>query len=161
MEEAIRRVTGTVLRAPLTRRTRRELLYCGLGGVAGILGFWVTVVLLVFGLTISASILGTVVGLLLLTLALRVSRRLGSLHRRLLSWLLGYRIEAPLPFQPGTGILGRMDKRLRDRAAWRGVWYSLVKLPVAAGQIYTVTLVVTGLIDLSYPVGWVLFRNPS
>src|SRR6516162_8387342 len=140
MGEDIRRVTGTILRAPFTRRTVREMLYCGVGGLAGVAGFWIALVLLVFGLGVSASVLGTVVGLLLLTLALRVGRRLGALHRRLASWLLGYRVDAPPKFQPGTGILGRLDRRLRDRAAWRAISYSLIKLPVAAVQLYSVTV---------------------
>ncbi len=163
MSEEIRRVTGIILRAPFTRRTVRELLYCGLGGLAGVAGFWITIVMLALGLTISASVLGTVIGLLLLTLALRVSRRLGGLHRRLAAWLLRYRVEAPPKFQPpGTGILGRLDKRLRDRAAWRSAWYSLVKLPVAAVQLYTATAACIGLVDLTYPVDWVLFhRQPA
>jgi signal transduction histidine kinase len=159
MGEDIRRVTGTILRAPLTRRTRRDLLYCGLGGLAGVVGFWITVVLLLSGFTVSASVLGTVVGLLLMTLGLRVSRRLGSLHRRLVARLLGHQVDAPPRFQPGTGILGRLDRRLRDRVAWRAIGYSLVKLPVAAVQLYAVTLLAFGLVNLAYPVGWLLFRN--
>jgi signal transduction histidine kinase len=159
MGEDIRRVAGTVLRAPFTRRTIHELLYCGAGGVAGVIGFWVTIVMLAFGLTVSASVLGTVIGLLLLTLTLRVSRRLGALHRRLASRLLGYRVDPPSRFQPGTGILGRLDKRLRDRAAWRGIWYSLIKLPVSAVQLYAVAAGVFGLVDLAYPVGWLVFRH--
>ena len=161
MDEDIRRVAGTILRAPFTRRTVREMLYCGVGGLAGVAGFWIALVLLVFGLGVSASVLGTVVGLLLLTLALRVGRRLGALHRRLASWLLGYRVDAPPKFQPGTGILGRLDRRLRDRAAWRGISYSLVKLPVAAVQVYAICAAVIGLVDLTYPVDWVLFRHHS
>jgi len=162
MDEDIRRVTGTILRAPFTRRTVRELLYCGLGGLAGAIGFWITIVMLALGLTISASVLGTVIGLLLLTLALRVSRRLGGLHRRLARWLLRYQVEAPPKFQPGTGILGRVDKRLRDRAAWRGISYSLIKLPVAFVQVYTITAAVIGLIDITYPIDWMLFwHNPA
>jgi signal transduction histidine kinase len=159
--EDIGRVTGTILRAPFTRRTVREMLYCGVGGLAGVAGFWITLVLLVFGLGVSASVFGTVVGLLLLTLALRVGRRLGTLHRRLASRLLGCRVDAPPKFQPGTGILGRLDRRLRDRAAWRGISYSLLKLPVAAVQLYSVTVVVIGLINVTYPVDWLLFRNYS
>ena len=159
MDEDIRRVTGTVLRAPFTRRTGHELLYCGLGGITGVIGFSITVVMLALGLTISASVLGTVVGLLLLILALRVSRRLGGLHRRLASWLLRYQVEAPPKFQRGTGILNRIDKRLRDRAAWRGVTYNLVKLPVAAVQLYAITIACIGLADITYPVDWVLFRH--
>ena len=149
MTDDFRRVAGIIVRAPFTRRTGRELLYCGFGGVAGVAGFLITVVMLALGLTISVSVLGTVIGLLLLTLALRVSRRLGALHRRLASWLLGYRVNAPPKFQPGTGILGRLDKRLRDRAAWRAISYSLIKLPVAAVQLYTATAAVIGVIDIT------------
>ncbi len=159
MEEEIRRVAGIIVRAPLTRRTLLELLYCGFGGLAGVAGFCLTVVLLTSGFTVSASIIGTVIGLLLITVALRVSRRLGSLHRRLLKRFLGYQVEAPLRFQPGSGLLGRLDRRLRDRAAWRAVWYSLIKLPVAAVQLYAIVLTIFGLVDLSYPVVWLLFRN--
>ena len=153
---------GHHLACPLTRGIVRELLYCGFGGLAGAIGFLITIVMLAVGLTISASVLGTVIGLLLLTLALRVSRRLAGLHRRLAWWLLRYRVEAPPKFQPGTGILGRVDKRLRDRAAWRAVWYSLIKLPVAFVQVYTITAAVIGLIDITYPVDWMLFwHNPT
>ena len=161
MESEFRRVAGIVLGAPLTRRTRRELLYCLFGGLAGVAGFVVTLVLLTSGFTVSASVIGTVVGLLLITVGLRVSRRLGSLHRRLLRRFLGDPVEAPPRFQPGTGVLGRLDRRLRDRAAWRGVWYSLIKLPVAAVQLYAVTLTIFGLVDITYPVDWLLFRNHS
>ena len=122
-------------------------------------GFYITVVMLAFGLTITASIVGTVVGLLLLTLALRVSRLLGGLHRRIAAWLLGYRVEAPPKFQKGSGILNRLDKRLRDRAAWRAVSYSLIKLPVSAVQLYAITAACIGLVDITYPVDWVLFHH--
>ena len=161
MDEDIRRVTGIVLRAPLTHRTVRELLYCGVGGLAGVIGFEITIAMLAVGLSISVSIVGTVIGLLLLTLALRVSGRLGALHRRLAGWLLRYRVEPAPKFQPGTGILNRLDRRLRDRAAWRAVSYSLVKLPVAAVQLYAITIACIGLVDITYPVDWVLFRNDT
>jgi signal transduction histidine kinase len=160
-DDDLRRVAGIILRAPLTRRNRQELLYCGFGGAAGLAGFLVTVVVFVLGLTITTSVIGTVVGVLLLTVALRVSRGLGSLHRGLLGRVLGHRVEAPPPFQPGKGVLRRLDKRLRDRTAWRSVWYSLVKLPVAAVQVYTVALTAFGAADLTYPVIWALFRSPT
>jgi signal transduction histidine kinase len=159
MDGSIQRVAGVILGAPFTRRTCRELLYCAVGGLAGLLGFYVTVILLVSGLAISASILGTVFGLVIVTVALRVSRRLGSLHRRLSNRMLHQQVEPPPGFQPGTSILNRLDRRLRDRPAWRCVWYSLVKLPVAAVQVWAVLLSVSGLIDLCYPLIWALFRN--
>ncbi|MGH3225095.1 MAG: sensor histidine kinase [Streptosporangiaceae bacterium] len=161
MDEDLRRLAGTILRAPLTRRTVREFVYCGFGTVTGFLGFWLTVVLLASGMIVSASIVGTVVGLMVIVLALRVTRRLGALHRRLAGWLLRYRVEQPPKFQPGKGILGRLDRRLRDRAGWRAVAYSLVKLPVAAVQGYAVALAAFGLADVSYPVAWVAFHNGS
>jgi signal transduction histidine kinase len=159
MDTAIRRVAGSIVSAPLTDRNRRELMYCGFGGLAGLAGFWITVVLLLSGLTISVSVIGTVFGLVLITMTLRVSRRLGSLHRRLLKRVLGRQVEAPPPFQPGTGILNRVDRRLRDRPAWRAVWYALIKLPVSAVQLYAVALTAFGLADVAYPVIWLLFRN--
>src|ERR1700722_794397 len=159
MNEDIRRGAGTVLPPPLPRRSVHELLYCGVGGLAGVIGFGVTIVMLAVGLTISASVLGTAMRLLLLPLALRVVRRLGGLHRRLAWWLLRSRVEAPPKFEPGTGILNRLGKRLRARAAWRGVSYNLVKLPVAAVQLYATTIACIGLVDITYPVDWVLFRH--
>jgi signal transduction histidine kinase len=161
MEDAFQRLAETILRAPATRQNYRELLYCGVGGLVGVAGFWVTVVLLLAGLTISASVIGTVVGLVIITVALRFSRRLGSLHRRLLSRFLDHQVEAPPRFQPGTGILNRVDRRLRDQAAWRVVWYSLIKLPVSAVQLYAVALTAFGLVTMAEPVIWVLFRNHS
>ena len=162
MDDRIRLVAGTILRAPFTGRTVRELAYCGLGGLAGVAGFVITVFSFAAGLTITASILGTVVGLLLLTLALLISRRLGGLHRRLVRRLLRYEVDAPQRFHKGKGILGRLDRRLRDRVAWRAVSYSLIKLPVAAVQLYAVTLAGFGLVDVSYPVLWLLFHhNPG
>jgi signal transduction histidine kinase len=161
MEDTIWQVAGTVLRVPFTGRTVREMVYCGLGGLAGVAGFCITVFSFAAGLTITASILGTVVGLLLLTLALLISRRLGGLHRRIARRLLRYEIAAPQRFQPGKGILGRLDRRLRDRVAWRAVSYSLIKLPVGAVQLYALTLAVIGVIDVSYPALWLLFHHNS
>ncbi len=161
MEEDIRRLAGIILRAPLSRRAVREFAYCGFGTVTGFVGFWITVVLLTSGMIVSASIVGTVIGLMVIVLALRVTRRLGALHRRLVGWLLRYRVEPPPRFQPGKGILGRLDRRLRDRAGWRAVAYSLVKLPVAAVQGYSVVLAAFGLADVTYPVDWLAFHSGS
>jgi signal transduction histidine kinase len=161
MDEDIRRLAGIILSAPLSGRAVRELIYCAFGLVTGIVGFWLTVTLLASGMIVSASIVGTVVGLLVIILGLRVTRRLGALHRRLAAWLLGYRVEPPPRFQPGKGILGRLDRRLRDRASWRAVLYSLVKLPVAAVQGYTVALTAFGLVDVTFPVDWLAFHRGS
>jgi signal transduction histidine kinase len=143
----------------IIQRAWRELLYCALGSLAGLAGFLAVLLTMAPGLALSVTIVWTVVGLLLVTLSLRLAVRFGALHRRLLARVLGHAVGAPPPFQPGTGVLNRLDRRLRYRAGWRAVWYALVKLPVAAVQAWAVVFTVMGLIDLSYPMIWLLFRH--
>ena len=78
--------------------------------------------------------LGTVVGLLMVVAVLALARWLGALQRLLLWRGTGDRVTAPAPFQPGTGVLGRLDRRLRDRDGWRAVGYAELKLPVAIAR---------------------------
>jgi signal transduction histidine kinase len=141
------------------QRAWRELLYCALGSLAGLFGFLTVVVTMAPGLALSVTIVWTVVGLLLVTLSLRLAVRFGGLHRHLLARVLGHEVGPPPPFQQGTGVLNRLDRRLRYRAGWRAVWYALVKLPVAAVQAWAVVFTVMGLIDVSYPMIWLLFRH--
>ena len=155
----IRRVAGTVIRAPFTRRARRELCYCVAGAIAGVAGFVLVMLILVPALFISASVLGTVVGLLMVVAVLAMARWLGALQRRLLRLGTGDRVTAPAPFQPGAGVLGRLDWRLRDRDGWRAIGYAELKLPVAIVQGWAAAAVGIGLVDITYPLAWVLFRN--
>ena len=157
--ETIRRVAGTVARAPFTRRARRELCYCAAGAIAGVTGFVLVMLILVPALLISASVLGTVVGLLMVVAVLTLARWLGALHRLLLRRGTGDRVPAPAPFQRGTGVLGRLDRRLRDRDGWRAIGYAELKLPVAIIQGWAVAAVGFGLVDITYPLVWVLFRH--
>jgi signal transduction histidine kinase len=115
--------------------------------------------ILVPALLISASVLGTVVGLLMVVAVLTLARWLGALHRLLLRRGTGDRVPAPAPFQRGTGVLGRLDRRLRDRDGWRAIGYAELKLPVAIVQGWAVAAVGLGLVDITYPLVWVLFRN--
>jgi hypothetical protein len=144
---------------PFTLRARREALYCLISVPLGIASFAVTVSLLAPGLVISGSVAGTVIGLLLVSLVMRIARRSGGLHRRLAAWLLGDRVAGPAPFRRGRGILGRLDARLKDGTGWRAVGYMLVKLPVSVAQCYTLAFWVNGIVNLSYPLWWPLFRN--
>jgi hypothetical protein len=50
--ESIRRVAAAVVRAPFTRRARRELCYCVAGAIAGVAGFFLVVLTLVPALAI-------------------------------------------------------------------------------------------------------------
>ncbi len=157
--ESVRRVTAAVFRAPFTRRARREVAYCAAGAITGVAGFVVVMVILLPALVISGSVLGTVVGLLMLVGVLALARRLGALHRWLLRRAGLEGVRAPVPFQPGLGVLGRLDKRLRDRAGWRAVGYCVLKFPVGIVAGWSVVAVAVGLADISYPLVWVLFRN--
>src|SRR6266511_1605976 len=96
---------------------------------------------------------------MLLVLATPVGRALGDLHRTLAARLLGEAIPPPTPVRSRGGPLGRIGAVLRDGAGWRAVAYSLVKLPLAVPQGYAVFCWVAGLVNVSYPFWWRLFRN--
>jgi signal transduction histidine kinase len=68
-------------------------------------------------------------------------------------------VSAPAPFRPGSGLLSRLDRRLRDRDGWRAVVYTGVKLPLAFAEGYAVAAVGIGLVEIVYPLAWVLLRN--
>jgi hypothetical protein len=142
-------------------RAGRDVLYCALGSLAGLVTFVIVLYTIVPGLALTVTILFTVVGLLLVVGSLRLALLFGTLHRWLLRRVLGVVVPPPPAFQPGTGILNRIDKRLRYRSGWRATTYALIKLPVAAVQGFAVAWVVCGLVDISYPMIWLLFRNHS
>jgi signal transduction histidine kinase len=147
------------VRAPFARRARRELGYALAGALPAVLGFALILFLLVAGSGLTVTLVGTVPGLLVLVLTLRLARRLGRLQRWLARRTLGDQFAAPAPFQPGRGVLGRLDARLRDGAGWRAVAYELVKLPVAFFQLYAVSYWVIGLINLLSPLWWALLHH--
>jgi signal transduction histidine kinase len=156
---SLRRVTATVFRAPFTRRARQDLRFCLIGAVTGVAGFTALLAVLVPGLVISGTIAGTVVGLLLVVAAIGLARRLTALHRWSLRAVAGEPVTPPAPFRPGSGLLGRLDRRLRDRDGWRAAGYVTARLPVAFAEGYAVVATAIGLADLSYPLVWLLFRN--
>lgn len=159
--DRIRRVAALVLRAPFTRRALLDLWFWVTGAVTGLAGFAVVAAVLVLGLVLSGSVVGAVVGLPLVIAAVGIARQLGALHRRMLRLAVGERITAPTPPppRPGSGVLGRWSARLREPGGWRAVAYIGVKLPVAIAGGYAVSATAIGLVDCTYPLVWVLFRN--
>jgi len=157
----IRWVAVPVLRAPFTRQALRDLWLCATGAITGVAGFALVAAVLATGLVVSASVVGTVIGLPLVVAATGIARRLGALHRRMLRRATGQRIDAPAPTppRPGSGVLGWFGARLRDSGGWRAVAYVGVKLPVALAQGYAAAAAAMGLVDCTYPLVWVLFRN--
>ena len=158
------------LLAPLSRRARSELLFCLAGiplglGLIGVL-VWVmafaALVLLISPRSDPAWVTatGVAVGALsAILLATRVARRLGAVHRRLAARLLGTRVPAPPPPERGRGRLGWVAAGLGDGPGWRAVAYQVVKLPLAFLEAYAVFCWAGGLVNLTYPFWWGLFRN--
>jgi signal transduction histidine kinase len=76
--------------------------------------------------------------------------------------LLGTRVPAPPPPDRGRGRLGWLGwlaAGLGDRPGWRAVAYQVVKLPLAFLEAYAVLWWAGGLVNLTYPFWWGLFRN--
>ncbi len=153
------RVTVRVLGAPFTRQALRDLRFCLAGTVTGLIGFIVVSVVLLSGAAATASVVGAPVGLALVVAAIAVARLAGALHRWLLRLTTGARITATAWTRGGPGLRGRLARRLRDKDGWRAVGYTAVKLPIAFGEGYVVAAIVIGLVDLCYPLAWLLFRT--
>jgi signal transduction histidine kinase len=153
------RVAVRVLGAPFTRQALRDLRFSLIGAVTGLIGFIVVLAVLLSGVAAAASVVGVPAGLALAVAAIAVARLIGALHRWLLRITTGERISAPVPSRGGPGPLGRLVRRLRDKDGWRAVGYAAVKLPIAFGEGYAVAAIVIGLVDLCYPLAWLLFRT--
>jgi signal transduction histidine kinase len=141
-------LADAALRAPFTRRARREFAYCVAGLLPSIGGWYLLMTLLLAGGLLTISLIGLFLGLIVLVLALRLARGLGGLHRRLASRLLRRDFAPPAPFRPERGLLRRVDARLRDGTAWRAVGYVALKLPVSVLQGYAACFWVIGAIDV-------------
>ena len=148
----------TALRAPFTTLALRQAVFCLAGVVSavailivpaivpalGVLILWATgamsrrpapavapLFLVLFPLTI----------VLLVVLAAPIGRAMGAAHRALAGRLLDEQMDAA------------------DRPGWRAVGYALLKVPLAIPEGYGAFCYVFGLVNLSYPVWWPLFRN--
>ncbi|MFL6072641.1 MAG: sensor histidine kinase [Mycobacteriales bacterium] len=164
--------TAGVLRAPLTRRAWSELAFCLLSvplalavlAIPGlVLGFMALLVLIGLALNVMwVAALAFPPGVLLVVSQVpRLGRPLAAGHRWLAARLLGEDVPAPSRGRPRRrGPLGWLAAGPRDLAGWRAVGYLLVKLPLAVVfEAYAAFLWVAGVVDLSYPFWWGMFRN--
>jgi signal transduction histidine kinase len=167
-----------VLRAPFTWRTGRELVFCLLG-----VGFGLAVFAVPYGLFATAYVAssgardaagrgvpqpavapGFLVGvpvalLILLVLAAPAGRVLGRIHRSLAKRLLDESITAPArPTRMGS-LIRRVGSSVADGPGWRAIAYSLLKLPLGVIEAYAVFCWTVGLVNMTYPLWWRLFRN--
>jgi signal transduction histidine kinase len=152
------------LRAPLSARAARELVFCALGLVSGLAVLAIPAALLGLSYLVvghdggprPAVAPGVLVVDLLLIAALiltapTVGRRLGAVHRRLAAGLLGERVPPP-PSRRARAVLS-------DGAGWRAAAYGVVKLPLGLLEAYAPFCWLGGLVAASYPLWWGLFRN--
>ncbi|MEV4619890.1 sensor domain-containing protein [Asanoa sp. NPDC049573] len=161
----------TALRAPFTTLALRQAVFC-VAGVAGALAvlavpasvpalgafvLWASgalatrptptvapLFLVLFPLTLA----------LLVVLAAPIGRAMGAAQRSLAARLLGVRVDPPPP-RPSK----RLGALVADGPGWRAVGYGLLKVPLAIPAGYGAFCYVFGLVNLSYPVWWPLFRN--
>ncbi len=152
-------VVRTVLREPFSRRARLELVWSVIGVLAGAAGFAVIVASLFPGTAVSAARGVPIVALVLVALAATgAAWTIGGWYRHLAARLLGAPIAAPPPVRAGQGVLGPLGTRLSDASTWRATAYVVVKVPFALLQEYALLWWV-GLVNLTYPFWWGLFRN--
>jgi signal transduction histidine kinase len=155
----IGRALTAMLRAPFTGQALRELLFCLIGVLMGVVGFAVIVASLVPGTAVSAVRGGTILAVLLLVLVgTGAARRLGAGFRVLAARLLGRPVAAPPPLPVGPAGFARLAARLQDGTGWRALAYLVLKLPMTVLGLYALSFWL-GLIDLTYPFWWRLFRN--
>lgn len=152
-------VLRTVLGVPFTTRARHEFLFCLLGFLTAVVEFTLVAALLQPGTAASASFGGTFLALaVVLVVATGGARKLGAAFRRLASMLLAERVPAPASWRSDLGIVGRLGTRLRDGPSWRAMAYMVLRLPLGALDLYALAYW-AGLINLTYPFWWRLFRN--
>ena len=167
------RAIAAAVRAPLSPRSRRELVFClaelpfvlpvPLAGfvAAGLLLWWLTPrrppnLFWPWPDLLGSVLVATVVTALLV--AAGAARAIGGFWRILAARLLGKRVTPPPP--PARRVIfGRRSVALGDGPSWRSIAYLLVKLPVAALGAYAVFFWAGGLVNLSYPLWWLSVRN--
>jgi len=161
----------TALRAPFTTLALRQTVFCALGVVSALAVLTVpavvpaAAVLVLWAAGVLAGDSAPVVGpvflvlipltlALLVVLATPIGRATGAAHRFLADRLLGVQVDAPPP-RPSK----RVGALVTDGPGWRAVGYAALKVPLAVPEGYGAFCYVFGVVNLSYPVWWPLFRN--
>jgi signal transduction histidine kinase len=145
----MRRIARSVWNQPFTRRTWSELLFFALSVMLAAVGIVFVAVTMFAGVGLAI----TFVGVVIIAGSVRGARGIGGFHRGLARRLLDEHIAAPEPFVARPGLLGWLQSALRDRAGWRAMVYSAVKIPLSLlGIWFALSLWLDGFFCLVYPV---------
>lgn len=158
----------TALRAPFMALALRQVVFCVAGVVSAVAILVVPAILPAIGAFIVWAarlesdgpvaplflILLPLTVALLVVLAAPIGRVLGAVHRSLARHLLDVRVDGPPPRSSN-----RIGALVSDGPGWRAVAYGLLKVPLSVPQGYGAFCYVFGVVNLSYPVWWPLFRN--
>ncbi|BCY12904.1 histidine kinase [Actinoplanes sp. L3-i22] len=157
----------TALRAPFTSLALRHVVFCVAGVVVAVAVLAVPAALPAAAVLILKAagamadepapvvapvflVLFPLTVALLVVLAPRLGRALGAGQRALADRQLGVRVDGPPP---------RAARWVADGPGWRAVGYALLKVPLAIPEGYGAFCYLFGVVNLSYPVWWPLFRN--
>jgi len=144
-----RHLARTILREPLERRTWRELAFFVLSAVVSVVGAVFAAVTTAAGL-LTAVVL---VGFLILAGALLGTRAIGGWHRALARHFLDESIPDPDPRRARPGFIGWLAAAITDRAGWRALAYTILKVPlVAFGVWFALSVWVEALLCLVFPL---------
>jgi signal transduction histidine kinase len=158
----------TALRAPFTALALRQVVFCVAGVVSAVAILAVPAILPAIGAFIVWAarlesdqpvaplflVLLPLTVALLIVLAAPIGRTLGAVHRSLARRLLDVQVDGPPPRSSN-----RIGALVSDGPGWRAVAYGLLKVPLSVPQGYGAFCYVFGVVNLSYPVWWPLFRN--
>jgi signal transduction histidine kinase len=140
---------STILRAPVDRRSRREVAYLAATLLPAIGAFVVALAGLAASLAVVVG-----VGLPLLAGVLALARASGTLFRRPARATLGWTWSPPVPLV-SRGPVRRVGELLRNGDAWRSLLYCGLKLPLTFVGVYGALVgYLVGALGTTYPLWW-------
>jgi signal transduction histidine kinase len=144
-----RRIVNTILREPFQAHTWRELMFFLISSGVAALGVGFALVTMAAGLFLAI----VVVGLLILAVSLRGLRGIGGWQRALAAYFLDELIPDPEPLSPRPGFFGWLASSLTDRAGWRALGYTVLKVPLTIfGVWFALSIWVEAAAALLYPI---------
>src|SRR5271166_1761066 len=147
--DQVRRVAHTIWSEPFAKRTWSELFFFVVSSLLAVVGIAFIAVTMFAGIVLAI----TFVGVIIIAASVRGARGIGGFHRGLARGILDEQILDPEPFSARPGFFGWLQAALRDRAGWRSVAYSVIKVPlVIFGVWFAFSVWVDAFLCLTYPV---------